>query len=462
MIPLDHPQQAVLQTSNALSYHYLSASKDGGQPLCGNSEGWGPMSPLRWDFTPCFLDTWVAAVSVFGIVGGVAAILYLYKRCQAQPVKKDWHFWAKLSVLGAIIAATAVEAILQVRQLPGIWFGDFRFWTTILSLLSLGVIFYVQTIEHWRSRTPNGVALFFWLFFIIAHCVKLRSLVSQELHKHYLPYFVTFTISTGLAFVEFVLEWLVPKRLSAYDTLGDEAECPVEYANVFSLLTFSWITPLMKNGYKIYLTQDDLWNLRSRDTTRSTAQDFEEVWAIQLDKKKPSLWIAMLSAFGGPYGRAAMFKVVSDVLSFTQPQLLRLLISFVDSYRPGQVRQPPVKGAAIALAMFTVSVAQTACLHQYFQRGFETGMRIKSALIATIYKKSQRLSNEGRAAKSTGDIVNYMAVDAQRLQDLTQFGQQLWSAPLQITLCMASLYNLVGVSAFAGVGVMVLMIPING
>ncbi|KAK3044154.1 hypothetical protein LTS18_002032, partial [Coniosporium uncinatum] len=73
-----------------------------------------------------------------------------------------------------------------------------------------------------------------------------------------------------------------------------------------------------------------------------------------------------------------------------------------------------------------------------------------------------RLSNEGRAAKSTGDIVNYMAVDTQRLQDLTQYGQQLWSAPFQIVLCMLSLYQLVGISCLAGVGVMILMIPING
>lgn len=68
----------------------------------------------------------------------------------------------------------------------------------------------------------------------------------------------------------------------------------------------------------------------------------------------------------------------------------------------------------------------------------------------------------GRSSKTTGDIVNYMAVDAQRLQDLTQFGQQLWSAPFQILICMLSLYQLVGWSMLAGVGVMIFMIPING
>lgn len=89
-------------------------------------------------------------------------------------------------------------------------------------------------------------------------------------------------------------------------------------------------------------------------------------------------------------------------------------------------------------------------------------MRVRAGLTATIYSKAMRLSNEGRAAKSTGDIVNYMAVDTQRLQDLAQFGQMMWSAPLQITLCMLSLYQLVGLSMLAGIGVMIVMIPVNG
>jgi hypothetical protein len=55
-----------------------------------------------------------------------------------------------------------------------------------------------------------------------------------------------------------------------------------------------------------------------------------------------------------------------------------------------------------------------------------------------------------------------MAVDTLRLHDLTQYGQQVWSAPLQIILCMASLYQLLGLSMLAGVGAMIIMIPING
>jgi ATP-binding cassette, subfamily C (CFTR/MRP), member 1 len=211
-------------------------------------------------------------------------------------------------------------------------------------------------------------------------------LVSRQFHTQHTWYFSLFTVGLGLSVAEFILEWLVPKRLSAYDALGDDDECPIEYATIFSILTFSWMTPMMKFGYKEFLTQDDLWNLRKCDSSRTTYQTFEQTWNHQLEGKKPSLWMAMFAAFGGPYLSAGIIKTGSDCLAFVQPQLLRYLIAFVDSHRPGREPEPAIKGAAIALAMFAVSVGQTACLHQYFQRAFETG----TCPISTIFRTQIR------------------------------------------------------------------------
>ncbi|KAK2630067.1 hypothetical protein QTJ16_000887 [Diplocarpon rosae] len=457
-----------LHSSSLSSPHYLSAvSYHRHQAFCGNSEGWGPLSPTRYDFTPCFMDVWVSAVAAFGIVFGAGAVWWLVRRKRRiggeGGVKRDWHFWGKLVIISAIGISLATQIVFQILSYSSTWAGDFRFWTSILAIFSLGVIFAIQYLEHDRLRNPNGVVLFYWLFLLIAWSVKLRSLLSQQVYIHHLPFFVAYCIGYGLAWVEFGLEWLVPKKTSDYHAVGDEDECPVEYATVFSVLTFSWMTPLMRYGYKKYLTEEDLWNLAKRDTTKSTGEKFKKAWDYELaHKKNPSLWIAIFHSFSGPYLRGSLFKTVSDTLAFVQPQLLRLLIRFVGSYATGKEPEPVIRGAAITLAMFAVSVGQTMALHQYFQRAFETGMRIKTALTAAIYGKSLKLSNEGRASKTTGDIVNYMAVDTQRLQDLTQYGQQLWSAPYQITLCMISLYNLVGLSMLAGVGAMILMIPING
>ncbi|KAK5942089.1 ATP-binding cassette glutathione S-conjugate transporter ycf1 [Knufia obscura] len=431
------------------------------QLLCSDSEGWGPVSSIRWDLTPCFLDVPLLFVALFGLLGGAGAVFYLLKKRIPQDVKKNWHYYTKLSVLVLVVLSTALQAALYVESLRQHWFNDVRFYTSVALVASELVVLSVQHLEHDRSRNPNGIVLFYWVLFIIAHAIKLRSLVSRNAYETRLPFFVTFTVTLGLGVLEFILEYLVPKKQSAYDALGAEDECPIEYADIFQILTFSWMTPMMRFGYKNFLTQDDLWNLRNRDTTKVTGETLQAAWELELEKKKPSLWIALARSFGGPYVRGAMIKTISDSLAFVQPQLLRLLINFVNSYRPGNEPQPAIRGVAIALAMFATSVCQTAALHQYFQRAFETGMRVKSSLTGMIYAKSLRLSNESRAKKSTGDIVTYMSVDQQRLSDLAQWGQQLWSAPFQITLCMLSLWNLVGISCLAGVGAMLIMIPIN-
>jgi ABC-type multidrug transport system fused ATPase/permease subunit len=55
-----------------------------------------------------------------------------------------------------------------------------------------------------------------------------------------------------------------------------------------------------------------------------------------------------------------------------------------------------------------------------------------------------------------------MAVDAQRFMDLTSYLHLLWSAPLQIALSLFFLYRLMHLASLAGLGVMILMIPLNG
>src|SRR5579859_4475944 len=225
-------------------------------------------------------------------------------------------------------------------------------------------------------------------------------------------------------------------------------------------LTFSWMTPLMKYGHKVFLTEGDLWGLRSIDRSSNASTTFTYEWDRQLQKKNPSVTWALLRAYGGTYAVAGVLKACQDILAFVQPQLLRMLLSFISTFEKG--KSSPVKGFAIAGTMFLVSVVQTSFLHQYFQRSFEFGMRTKSGLTAAIYKKSLALSNDGRQAKSTGDVVNLMSVDTQRLQDVSQYGQIVWSAPFQITICLISLYQLVGVSMMAGIGIMIIMIPVNG
>lgn len=67
-----------------------------------------------------------------------------------------------------------------------------------------------------------------------------------------------------------------------------------------------------------------------------------------------------------------------------------------------------------------------------------------------LHKKALTLSNTARKESTVGEIVNLMAVDAQRFMDLTAYINMIWSAPLQIGLALYFLWDLLGPSVLAG------------
>lgn len=150
----------------------------------------------------------------------------------------------------------------------------------------------------------------------------------------------------------------------------------------------------------------------------------------------------------------------SDLLKLAQPQLLRLFLRFVASYNSGSTTSP-VSGLLIAIGMFAAAFIQSICMNQYLGRTNGTAMRMRAALTAAVHDKATRLSNTATADIPIGAVINHVAVDTQRLEILSQFGHQLWSAPFQLTICLISLYQLVGWSMLAGVVIMVLTIPLN-
>uniref|UniRef100_A0A0K0D577 ABC transmembrane type-1 domain-containing protein n=1 Tax=Angiostrongylus cantonensis TaxID=6313 RepID=A0A0K0D577_ANGCA len=92
---------------------------------------------------------------------------------------------------------------------------------------------------------------------------------------------------------------------------------------------------------------------------------------------------------------------------------------------------------------------------------FRLGMNIRSVLTSAVYSKAMSLSNNAKKNKTTGEIVNLMAVDIQRLQDMTTFVMLFWSAPLQVILSVFFLWRILGVAVIAGLMVLFAMVPLN-
>lgn len=132
------------------------------------------------------------------------------------------------------------------------------------------------------------------------------------------------------------------------------------------------------------------------------------------------------------------------------------MINFVDE------DEEQWKGYFYAVLLFGTATIQTLVLSQYFNRMFIVGMRIRTALVAAIYRKALRMSNMARKQRTVGEIVNLMSVDAQKFVELTAYLNMIWSAPLQIALALYFLWDVLGPSVLSGLAVMIILIPVNG
>uniref|UniRef100_A0AAY4DYG6 ATP-binding cassette, sub-family C (CFTR/MRP), member 3 n=1 Tax=Denticeps clupeoides TaxID=299321 RepID=A0AAY4DYG6_9TELE len=257
-------------------------------------------------------------------------------------------------------------------------------------------------------------------------------------------------------------------------------------------MTFWWFTRLAIQGYRSPLETKHLWSLNKQDTSEVVVPQLLKEWDVEKTKAKsaqaqyskttgteknhvggapeevevllskqpgspqPSFLYSLIRAFGPYFLIGSAYKLLQDLITFINPQLLRMLISFTK-----QEGAPSWWGFSLAFLMFGTAILQTIILHQHFQYCFVTGMRLRTALIGAIYRKSLVITNAAKRSSTVGEVVNLMSVDAQRFMDLTTFLNMLWSAPLQIILALSFLWQNLGPSVLAGVAVMVLLIPLN-
>ncbi|XP_037660286.1 canalicular multispecific organic anion transporter 1 isoform X2 [Choloepus didactylus] len=206
--------------------------------------------------------------------------------------------------------------------------------------------------------------------------------------------------------------------------------------------------------------------LRGLNKNQSQSQDVLVLEEAKKKKKEsgttkdfPKSWLVktLFKTFFGVLLKSFLLKLVYDLLSFVNPQLLKLLISFASD--PEAYAWP---GYLYSVFFFVVAVIQSACLQWYFQLCFMLGVSVRTIIMASVYRKAMTLSNSARKQYTIGETVNLMSVDAQKLMDVTNYIHLLWSTVLQIVLSIYFLWLELGPSVFAGVGVMVLLIPVNG
>ncbi|EDV32093.2 uncharacterized protein Dana_GF14209, isoform P [Drosophila ananassae] len=478
-----------------------------GSTFWNSTETWWTTDP---DFTPCFEQTVLVWTPCAFYWLFVVFDFYYLKASLDRNIP-----WNKLNVSKALVnvgllVLTALDLIMALIKKggddqPPLYKLDV--WGPIIKFATFLLIFLFIPLNRKYGVQTTGCQFLFWFLltiFSIPRCrteVRADRLRQQLLESQqedleyaweeyqYTSFFVFFTFTSIMLILNCFADGM--PRQTKYQR--GENEIPELSASFLSRITYQWFDKMALKGYRNPLEEKDLWDLRPQDSCSEVMPTFAYHWNQNVRKnykgrarvepkaqfsngnvtfenphgekngrKKgvASIMPPIYKSFGGVFMFGALMKLFTDCLTFAQPQVLSLIISFVEDQ--DKEKQPEWKGILYSVLLFVLAAAQTFILGQYFHRMFIVGLRIRTALINAIYRKALRISNSTKKESTVGEIVNLMAVDAQRFMELTTYLNMIWSAPLQIGLALFFLWQQLGPSVLAGLAVMIILIPVNG
>ncbi|EAA12849.5 AGAP008437-PA, partial [Anopheles gambiae str. PEST] len=428
---------------------------------------------LQW--TPCFF------LFVFSMYEVLRIVTSRYR-----DIPWNWFNITKMIFTFALMVMSWVDLGVVVQNLDEPEVFDVQILVAIFNALAYIMAMALYFFYRKYGIRSTGTMFIFWFLKAFFGIIQMRT--EAMLHDvrgsgtgDFAEFqFVSYTIQYTFVCCVLLLELFPDKepRYSEWAKLKNPN--PELRSSFFSRLFYLYFDSYAWRGFRKPLTDDDMYDLNPEDTSRALVPPFDKYWyesvekgrrkQIAADKKagktnlvyKPnaatngSVLPAMVKAYGGPFWFAGMLQFAISGLQFASPYLMQEIMAVI------ALDGPFWKGMIITLGLFLTSLLIALFNGQYFHRTFLVGFRIRTGLISAIYRKALRISSFAKKDTTVGEIVNLMAVDAQRFFELTSYLHVLWSAPLIIALCIYLLYELLGPAVFAGLGVMVIMIPITG
>ncbi|KAJ5665160.1 uncharacterized protein N7477_007608 [Penicillium maclennaniae] len=258
-------------------------------------------------------------------------------------------------------------------------------------------------------------------------------------------------------------------------------------ASLLSLATFSWLDPLVLKGYRQPLELKDVWNLTPSQKAATVLTDFRK------RQMKGSLAWKLIRFFASTILIQGLWTIFANLFVFVPSMLLKAILEYVED--------PPFDDSQCGLVALFI--------------GRKMGVKIRAIIIGEIYakalrrkagasveatrkavgepaasqdpkqkkrkffsfgrKKKDNNNNDTESGKkpesdledanvqaNVGTIINLMAIDSFKVSEVGAYLHFLWaSVPVQIIMAITLLYKIMGFSSFAGIALMVFMLPIN-
>ena len=293
-------------------------------------------------------------------------------------------------------------------------------------------------------------------------------------------------------------------------TFENEQRFHGEYgANAFSKLTFAWLSPLLRIGFKRTLTLSDMGVVNPARSMDVLLPKFSVIMAKNLKASPRSKYFLHKTLYQTcklEFIASAILQLLAAVLQVLIPFFIRFLVRFAaeiyQAHESGDHHVPPIgRGIGLVLGLTIMQIVQSFCTNHCMYQGTMFGNQARSVLIASIQeqamklpsymvsagsrtkragsgfdsaeatsqtdtvkhpKKSENIQNHANNYSERYDdgyILNLVATDASRIDQCCATMHILWTTPIQILLALALMSVNLKASTLAGFGFILLLVP---
>ncbi|CAH8381533.1 unnamed protein product [Eruca vesicaria subsp. sativa] len=327
--------------------------------------------------------------------------------------------------------------------------------------------------DYEQRKSPFWLRI--WLAFYLA--VSCYSLVTDKRQEtvpvHLLVYdIVAFGGALLLAYVAFFKKvsggsknsngGLEEPLLNGDSTVGGECSdeaTPYSRAGILSLLTFSWMGPLIETGNMKPLDLEDVPQLHDSDSVVGLAPKFRAMLESSSDGGGVTTFKLMKALFFSAKWEilvTAFFAFIYTVASYVGPALIDTFVQYLNGRR-----QYNNEGYVLVITFFLAKLVECLSQRHWFFRAQKAGFRMRSSLVAMIYEKSLTLSCHSKQGRTSGEIINLMSVDAGRVGNFSWHMHDPWMVLLQVGLALWILYRNLGFASIAALIATILVMLVN-
>ncbi|XP_003373976.1 putative ABC transporter, ATP-binding protein [Trichinella spiralis] len=359
-------------------------------------------------------------------------LLYQMKYNRQPPLPKTFLLWLRLGIFFLLALSTfLVACTVHLLKVPATAeFSAADITAYFLRCVATIYLFVLTVFCALRGIITSGVMFFALLTHVVCgleeflECILyLSGYPVETADMGYIVYYVMLLMC-------FILTSFADKPAkgvqSAKAAPGKKPKrpvCPESTASFLSRCTFSYFDKIAWRGWRYGLQENDLWSLDEQNRVSCLKKKWEKHWKLKADR-----------------------CILRRREQLKRDQTTLEEVAFLGKSESTSRNVPSIFWSLIISHCFYGNANESVVVWILLRFAFIQ----HQCGVFDFVASSLRLSYEARKDTTTGEIVNLMSVDVQKLVDVFPYIILFWSAPMQICIAIGSLWQLLGPSVMAG------------